>query len=153
MDFSTVLFPELVELDISLNSKNEVIHYMSNLLANKGKIKSAPLFEQAVLARENHSTTGVGNGIAIPHGRSEVVNQPSIAIVKLKEALDWQSLDEKPVNLVFMLAVPEEGGQIHLRMLSELAMKLMDEQLIQGLKKASTKQQVIEMLMEDEDEA
>ncbi|MBO0461984.1 PTS sugar transporter subunit IIA [Enterococcus sp. DIV1298c] len=104
---------------------------------------------QSVLEREQHSTTGIGNNIAIPHGKSEAVIEPSIVFARLKQPIDWQSLDEEPVSVVILLAIPEsQKGDTHLRILSEIAMKLMDDEITAQLKTETNKEQIAKLLSE-----
>ncbi|KRK92618.1 hypothetical protein FC08_GL000658 [Latilactobacillus curvatus JCM 1096 = DSM 20019] len=105
------------------------------------------MYVDSVLEREVHSTTGVGNGIAIPHGKSACVNRPAIVFAKMAKSVEWQSLDDKPVDIVVMLAIPDsEKGATHLSLLSEIAVKLMDEDLVEKLKKVTDTNEVVELL-------
>ncbi|MFR3683920.1 MAG: PTS sugar transporter subunit IIA, partial [Enterococcus sp.] len=89
----------------------------------------------------------VGNGIAIPHGKSQAVKEPAIAFARLTKEIEWQALDEKPVSLIVMLAIPEsEQGDTHLSILSEIAVKLMDEEVITKLNEATNANEIVEIL-------
>lgn len=126
-----------VLLDLEVSSRDAVIKELAELLYAQKVITDVKMYVDSVLEREVHSTTGVGNGIAIPHGKSACVNRPAIVFAKMAKSVEWQSLDDKPVDIVVMLAIPDsEKGATHLSLLSEIAVKLMDEDLVEKLKKS-----------------
>lgn len=129
-----ILTPNLVVSSLSSKTKVEVIHELSSLFFNAGRLSNLEVFIDNVLQREEEFSTGFGNGIAIPHGKSHVVLKPSLAVAKLKLGIDWQAIDEKPVHLIFLLAVPEEAsGNTHLKIMAKLAESLMDEDRVNEL--------------------
>ncbi|TYP55442.1 PTS sugar transporter subunit IIA [Thermosediminibacter litoriperuensis] len=147
MIFNNVLNRELIELNMVAKTKEEVINEMAGMLFKSGAITSKEAFVNDVFERERIGTTGVGMGIAIPHGRSGSVINTSIAIAKLKEPVDWDSLDGKPVSLVFLLAVPKDGGEnIHLKLLSGIASMLMEEDFREKLFNARDKEEVLNIM-------
>ena len=152
MEISEVLNVKSIVVGLKATSKEDVIKQMTEVLSQNGDISDQIQFFDAVMEREVHATTGVGNGIAIPHGRCSAVKKASIVYAKLAQDIDWESLDEKPVQLVIMLAVPETQGDVHLKILSELAMKLMDEELVDQLKKETDPNEIIGLLSREEDE-
>lgn len=104
------------------------------------------MFIESVLSREEHSTTGIGNGIAIPHGKSESVITPAIVYAKLSHPVEWLALDDNPVENVILLAIPDsEKGTTHLKLLSEIAIKLMDDELVGKLKNETDKSEIIKL--------
>lgn len=142
-----VLHTDRVDLALEAKSKEETIKKMASLFAKGALLTDEQAFVSAVLEREVHSTTGVGNGIAIPHGKSTAVKEPAIAFARLTEEVEWQSLDEKPVSLVVMLAIPDsEQGNTHLSILSEIAIKLMDDEVIIKLNEAKNAAEIVEIL-------
>lgn len=152
MGISEVLNTESIVLGLEATSKKDVINQMTHLLYENGYVNDQKSFFDAVMERETHATTGVGNGIAIPHGRCAAVKEATIAYAKLAKDVEWQSLDEKPVQLVIMLAIPETQGDVHLKILSELAMKLMDEELVENLKSETDSNKIIELLSKEGEE-
>ena len=152
MEISEVLNVKSIVVGLKATSKEDVIKQMTEVLSQNGDVSDQIQFFDAVMEREVHTTTGVGNGIAIPHGRCSAVKKASIVYAKLAQDIDWESLDEKPVQLVIMLAVPETQGDVHLKILSELAMKLMDEELVDQLKKETDPNEIIGLLSREEDE-
>lgn len=142
-----VLHTDRVDLTLEAATKEETIKKMAELFTQGSLLTDEEAFVSAVLDREIHSTTGVGNGIAIPHGKSEAVKEPAIAFARLTKEIEWQALDEKPVSLIVMLAIPEsEQGDTHLSILSEIAVKLMDEEVITNLNKATNANEIVEIL-------
>lgn len=136
-----------VLLDLEVSSRDAVIKELAELLYAQKVITDVKMYVDSVLEREVHSTTGVGNGIAIPHGKSACVNRPAIVFAKMAKSVGWQSLDDKPVDIVVMLAIPDsEKGATHLSLLSEIAVKLMDEDLVEKLKKVTDTNEVVELL-------
>ncbi|GMA97929.1 BglG family transcription antiterminator [Pelosinus sp. IPA-1] len=137
----------LITLDIEATDKADVIRQMALLAEKAGKISSLDEFIQDVLERENNFSTGVGNGIAIPHGKSKAVKEAMFVFGKIRQGIDWGSHDGSLVNLIFLLGVPAENlNNVHLRILSQLSMKLMDEDFIEILNNADTKQGILEAL-------
>lgn len=142
-----VLHTDRVDLALEAATKEETIKKMARMFSQGSLLTDESAFIAAVLEREVHSTTGVGNSIAIPHGKSTAVTEPAIAFARLNRAIEWQSLDEKPVSLVVMLAIPEsEQGNTHLTILSEIAVKLMDEEVILKLNNATKATDIVEIL-------
>ncbi|WP_313631074.1 fructose PTS transporter subunit IIA [Enterococcus devriesei] len=142
-----VLNTNRVDLALDVKTKEATIEQMAKLFAQENLLTDEKVFISSVLAREKHSTTGVGNGIAIPHGKSDVVKEPAIAFARLNNEIEWQSLDEKPVKIVVMLAIPDsQQGETHLSILSEIAIKLMDDDLVEKLKNATKEEEIVEIL-------
>lgn len=121
-------------------SKTEVLKAVIEEVREKsGSVFDASEVLEEVLDREALSTTGFGNGFAIPHGKSSDLNRPLVAVVKLTEAVEWEAMDDEQVDLLIMLIVPREGGsQSHLKLLSVLSYNLMDEEIQSRLKHAET---------------
>ncbi|MBO0474390.1 PTS system, fructose-specific IIA component [Enterococcus sp. DIV0840] len=147
MNVAQVLDIKQVVIDLEATSKEMVVEALASKLDEKGVLSNRETYIQSVLEREEHSTTGVGNGIAIPHGKSEVVSEAAIAFAKLKTPVEWQSLDDQPVSIVIMLAIPDsEKGDTHLRLLSEIAVKLMDDDFVEALKNKTEPTAIIKLL-------
>lgn len=112
---------ELVRIVDAFKSKSECLDYMAELLSNSGCLSFPDRYLAAVKGREEIMSTGIGRGIAIPHARDLTVNCLKIAVCMLKEALDFGSVDNEPVNLVFMIAVPQNSNQEYMRILRSLS--------------------------------
>jgi len=137
MDVTNLLQDEAILLDWAVDSKEGCLNALADRLVETGAVADKGAFLDAVLRREAHGSTGVGFGLAIPHGKSSGVVRPGVAFARLKTPLDWGSLDGAPVTLVFLLAVPEaEAGNTHLQLLAQLARKVMDEGVRQRLQQA-----------------
>ena len=137
----------LVTLNLEAKNKEEAIIKLAELAQKEGKITSIDEYVKSVLDREKAYTTGVGNGIAIPHGKSKAVKEAMIVFGKTTDGIEWDSLDGKPVNLIFLLGVPEENvDNVHLKILSQLSRKLMNDSFIEMLKKAVTVEEILNAL-------
>ncbi|MCF6409334.1 PTS fructose transporter subunit IIABC [Pseudalkalibacillus salsuginis] len=132
-----------VLLNLKAISKNDVIDELAIALHQAGKISDLNVFKEAILKREMESTTGIGEGIAIPHAKSRAVNEPSIVFGRSAEGLDYEALDGQPSHLFFMIAVPEGANNEHLEALSKLSTYLMDPGFKETLLKAETEEDVV----------
>ncbi|WP_130805921.1 PTS sugar transporter subunit IIA [Senegalia massiliensis] len=128
-------------------TKEEVLQEVVRMVDYDNRLDSKDLYYEKILEREEEFTTGVGYGIAIPHAKTKAVIKPTIVILKLSKAIDWESLDGKPVDLVIGLAVPEkEGNNTHLKIISKLSMKLMEQDFRQDLKNAKSDKEVLKLM-------
>lgn len=134
---------ERVKFNLSAVSKDEVIDELIDILAKDGKITDREEFKKAVLKREEEFSTGIGMGIAIPHGKSSTVREASIVFGKSNKGIDYESMDDMPAHLFFMIAVPEESSDLHLRALSEISRKLMHSEVRQNLLNAKSFEEFI----------
>lgn len=114
MNIKDLLKEDSIILNSNAKDKNEAIHEMVEKHFQCGHIKDKFIFEKAILEREKISSTGVGHLIAIPHAQSETVCYPSLVAMVNKNGIDYDALDQKPVSLFFMIAVPKDGGSQHL---------------------------------------
>ena len=146
MRITDLLKKEGIELGGKPGSKKETIHTMVDLMAKTGNLKDKAEYEQAVLKREEESTTGIGEGIAIPHGKSEAVSKAGLAAMVVKEGTEYESMDGQPANLLFMIAVPKEANNTHIEMLQRLSMMLMDESFRKDLIEASDKESFLKLI-------
>ncbi|SJZ96120.1 PTS sugar transporter subunit IIA [Anaerorhabdus furcosa] len=147
MKIEEILSMECIGLDLDLQSKQEVFEYLTNLLYKNQIITSETEFLEAVNYRETLSMTGLVEGVAIPHGESECVKLPKVAYARLKKPIDWESLDDQPINQVFLLAIPKDNkDNTHIKMISELARSLMDSKIIHELESATDINKIIELL-------
>lgn len=144
LKISDVLKSNSIIFDLKENDKKSVLLEMSEYLKEQGFVSNANQFLDVLLERESISTTGVGDGIAIPHGRSNLVTETVVLFGRSAAGVNFESMDGKPVHLFFMIATPENSGNEHLKILAELSGKLMHADVVLKLKNASTYSEIIE---------
>ena len=127
---------ESVELNGKVTSKPETIEKMVALMAAGGNLADVEAYKKGVFAREEESTTGIGEGIAIPHAKTAAVKAPGLAAMVVKDGVDYDSLDGEPAKLIFLIAAPDTEDNVHLEVLSRLSMLLMDPDFRTGLMEA-----------------
>lgn len=144
-----IIVDDSIVLDIEGETKEPVIEELTKRLATTGNVASAESFKEAIYTREAQSTTGIGMGIAIPHGKSDSVLRPTLAFARSTQGVDWQALDGEPSHLIFMIAVPKDAqGDMHLKILQRLSRKLMDDDFRQNLMDAKDKAAIKALLAE-----
>ncbi|MGN1406503.1 MAG: fructose-specific PTS transporter subunit EIIC [Erysipelotrichaceae bacterium] len=151
MKITDLLNIKSIEIGSAYKDKNELLKNAVKLMTKSGIINDEKLYLEAVLEREKESTTGVGNGIAIPHGRCKGVDKAGLAAIVLDSPVEYEALDNKPVDLLFLIAAPEDKGNVHLEILSRLAMMLMDEEFTLKLKYSKTVEEFIKIIDEAEE--
>lgn len=127
MKIIDLLGKESIALGAAPKTKAEAIEMLVDLQVKGGNIADREEYKKGIFAREEHSSTAVGEGIAIPHAKNKGVKGPSLAAMTVPDGVDYEALDEEPSNLLFMIAAPEDGGDVHLDVLSRLMTILMDE--------------------------
>ena len=127
-------------------SKKDALDQMIALMVKSGKIRDEEAYRQEVCRREEEGTTGIGEGIAIPHGKCDAVIKPGLAAMVIPNGVDFDSLDGQPVHLIFLIAAPNTKDNIHLDVLSKLSMLLMDEKFAENLKNAKTVDEFLEIV-------
>ena len=152
MRITELLDKRSISLTAAPASKSEALDMAVDLMAAGGKIRDKEAYRKEVYLREEESTTGVGGGIAIPHGKCDAVAKPGLAAMVIKDGVDFDSLDGEPVNLIFLIAAPNTKDNIHLDVLSKLSILLMDEQFSENLKKASTPEEFLQIIDEADEE-
>ncbi|WKY47788.1 fructose-specific PTS transporter subunit EIIC [Eubacteriaceae bacterium ES3] len=152
MKITDLLKPEGIDLTGQPGSKNEIIEKMVVLMDKTGVIDDKNAFAQAVLEREKEGTTGIGEGVAIPHGRTGVVNAPGLSAMVIRAGTDFESLDGEPAYLIFMIAAPEAADNLHLEVLSRLSTILMDPNFRQKLIDASDVKEFLKLVDQKEKE-
>lgn len=135
-----------MDLNVETKEKFETIKHLASLM--KERLVDVDKYVEDVKAREVMSTTGIGDGVAIPHAKSAWVKKPTVVVGKSSGGIEWESLDDEPVNMVFLIAVPESEGNEHLKILQVLAVSLMDDDFKEELEK-ETDAKVIEKLLLD----
>ncbi|MCE5006662.1 PTS fructose transporter subunit IIABC [Staphylococcus equorum] len=153
MRITELLTKDTIAMDLCSTEKNGVIDELVNQLDKAGKLNNVTTFKEAIHNRESQSTTGIGEGIAIPHAKVAAVDTPAIAFGKSKTGVDYQSLDMQPAHLFFMIAAPEGGAQTHLDALAKLSGILMDEKVREDLLHANSPQEVLQIIDKADDEA
>ncbi|QSX09344.1 PTS sugar transporter subunit IIA [Alkalibacter rhizosphaerae] len=138
MEITKLLSKERATFELKSNNKEDVIKELTALLAEDGVVTDAEVFIQAVMKREADFSTGIGMGVAIPHGKSTAVKEAALAFGKSTSGIDYESMDDKPAHLFFMIAVPEASSDVHLKVLAELSRKLMHEEVRDQLMEATT---------------
>lgn len=152
MRITDLLTEDTIVLDLKARTKKEVIEELANVLEKTGKLHDRQTFIEAIFAREAQSTTGIGEGIAIPHAKTKAVRMPAVVFGRSKEGIDYDALDGKRSHLFFMIAAPEGADNTHLEALSRLSTLLMDSSFRSKIENASTKQQIIQAIQEKERE-
>ena len=135
-----------IEIGGRPKDKKEALDQMIALMLKSGKIKDEEAYRRQVYAREEEGTTGIGEGIAIPHGRCDAVEKPGLAAMVVKGGVDFDALDGEPVTLIFLIAAPNTKDNVHLDMLSKLSVMMMDEEFQAALRNAGTPEEFLEII-------
>ena len=138
MKITDLLSEGAIQLDGIASNKQEVINKLIDLMMNNGNIVNKEEYRRVVMKREEEGTTGIGEGIAIPHGKSEAVSKPGLAAMVIQDGVEFDSLDGKPAKLLFLIAAPNTKDNIHLDVLSRLSTLLMDTEFRAALLDAKT---------------
>ena len=138
MRIRDLLAPESIMLQGVASDKTDVLNQMVELMAKSGKIADVDTYRKGVFAREEEGTTGVGEGIAIPHCKSSAVKAPGLAAMVVPDGVEFDALDGAPVHILFLIAAPDTKDNVHLDVLSKLSTLLMDESFTQSLIHASS---------------
>lgn len=138
MRIRDLLSKESIRLDGVAENKQDALEKMVALMAASGKIADVEKYRKGVFAREEEGTTGIGEGIAIPHCKSDAVKAPGLATMVVKGGVDFDALDGAPTDLIFLIAAPDTEDNVHLDVLSRLSVMLMDENFTNGLRNAKT---------------
>ncbi|MDT2661987.1 fructose PTS transporter subunit IIA [Enterococcus hulanensis] len=142
-----VINEELVDLAIDADSKMSAINILADRINQAGRLHNHAGYVESVVERENLTTTGIGFGIAIPHGKSPHVKETTVAFGRLNNKIDWQSLDGENVGLVFLLAVPETcQGDQHLKIIAGLSRKLVHQEFRDTLEQAASDREIVDLL-------
>ena len=153
MRITDLLDKRSINLNASPKSKNEALDMAVSLMAKSGKINDVESYRRKVYAREEESTTGVGEGIAIPHGKCDAVNAPGLAAMVIRDGVDFDSLDGEPVKILFLIAAPNTEDNVHLDVLSKLSVLLMDEEFVGKLMSAADPDEFLKIIDSADEEA
>ena len=146
MKIRDLLAAESIQLSGTAAGKQEALDKMVDLMAKSGKINDVETYRKGVYAREEESTTGIGEGIAIPHCKSDAVDRPGLAAMVLPDGVDFDSLDGEKVDLIFLIAAPNTKENVHLDVLSKLSVLLMDEEFTKNLRSAKTVEEFLSII-------
>ncbi|RUL52239.1 PTS fructose transporter subunit IIABC [Lysinibacillus antri] len=156
MKITELLTRDTITLSLNSQQKEPVLEELTNVLFSAGKLTDKDEFKKAILAREQQSTTGIGEGIAIPHAKTKAVKEAAICFGRSKDGVQFESLDGQPAYLFFMIAAPEGANNTHLEALSRLSSILLIEDVRRQLLEASSEQDVVDIInrydKEDEEE-
>lgn len=152
MKITEMLTRDTMDLDLKAENKNQVIDRMVDILFQSKKISDREVFKEGILKRESQSSTGLEEGIAIPHAKNSAVLVPSIAFGRIKEGVDYDSLDGEPSTLIFMIAAPENATDSHIETLAQLTHRLLEDDFREELLKAETADEVIALFSRDSQE-
>lgn len=146
MKITELLDINSIDLNPQISNKEEAIDHLVNLLDQSGKLNDKEIYKESVLNREKQSTTGIGDGVAIPHGQSEGVKTAGLSAMVVKEGLDFKSLDGQPTYLFFMIGAPKDSEGAHLQALAQLSTLLMEEDFRNALINASSKEEFLQLI-------
>lgn len=146
MRIKDLLASECIELHGKASGKEDVLNQMVNLMKKSGKISDVETYRKGVFAREEEGTTGIGDGIAIPHCKSSAVKSPGLAAMVVPDGVEFQSLDGAPVKILFLIAAPNSKENVHLDVLSKLSMLLMDENFTESLIHATSVKEFLSII-------
>lgn len=146
MRITELLSWESIELRAGPANKKEALDMAISLMVKSGRISDASAYTRQVYAREEEGTTGIGEGIAIPHGKSDGVKRPGLAAMVIPDGVAFDALDQKPVYLIFLIAAPNTKDNVHLEVLSKLSVLLMDSSFVWKLRCAKNKDEFLNII-------
>lgn len=147
-DIGDLIPTNQISLDEPPTSKEACIEYLLDLVVDSGRVENREAALEALFAREEKATTGVGMGIGIPHAKTEAVKRPSVAFARSTEGVDFGASDGEPARLLFVILVPESSTEDHIAILSALSRALMHEEVRRGLREATEPAAVQDVLRE-----
>ena len=146
MRITDLLDRRSVSLTAVPKTKSETLDMAIDLMVKSDKISDREAYRKQVYLREEESTTGIGDGIAIPHGKCDAVKKPGLAAMVIKNGVEFEALDDEPVTLLFLIAAPNTEDNIHLDVLSKLSVMLMDEEFTESLRNASSVDEFMDII-------
>ena len=148
---SSIMNEELVNLSLESETKERVIEEMANAILKKREILDRKKFLQAIMDRENLESTGIGRGIAIPHARTDAIDEMVVVFGRSRVGVDFSSLDGKPAQLFFLIVAPEKEKSAYINVLARLSRLLRKEDFRRNLEQAPTPEKVIELIEKNEE--
>jgi fructose-specific phosphotransferase system IIA component len=152
MILTQILQPGCIVAPLKSKNKDSVIEELVNILAGANQVKSAKAVLEAVMEREQTRSTGIGSGIAIPHGKCTAVNELVMAVGIAADSIDFASIDNKPVNIIVLLVSPLDKTGPHIQALARISRLLLDEQFKAKLEKAASPEEVYKLISAKESE-
>lgn len=152
MRITDLLDARSISLTGTPKTKSEALDQIIDLMVRSGKINDREVYRAQVYAREEESTTGIGEGIAIPHGKCDAVTKPGLAAMVIKDGVEFDSLDGRPVTLMFLIAAPNTKDNVHLDVLSKLSVLLMDENFADNLRNAASVDEFLKIVDQADEE-
>lgn len=152
MKITDLLSEKTISINVQAASKEDVIKQAVKIISASNAIKDVDVYEAGVFKREEESTTGIGEGIAIPHCKSEVVTKPALAALVIPEGVEYAALDGEPVHLLFLIAAPHSEDNVHLEVLARLSEMLMNDEFKNKLLAAKSKKEFLKVIDDAENE-
>ncbi|WP_298492956.1 fructose-specific PTS transporter subunit EIIC, partial [uncultured Lactobacillus sp.] len=152
MKIEDLLSPDLMIMDLKATTQEEAIKEMADLEVKQGVVNNEDEFIKSIWAREKESTTGIGDGIAMPHARNKYINRAAVLFAKSSKGIDYNSLDGQPVHLFFMITAPAGADNTHLQALAKLSSLLINPDVVNALKAATKPEEVIDIFKKAEAE-
>ncbi len=149
---STILDPSSIRLNLDVADKDDCLRKVVDLVAATGKVRDMNRLHAVIVDRERLMSTGIGNSVALPHGKTDVVDQSIVAVATLASPIDFDSLDDKPVSIVILLVGPESNVGVHLRLLSRISRLVGSEQFRTSLLSARSAEDVVALFAGSEEE-
>jgi fructose-specific phosphotransferase system IIA component len=150
MNIFSLLEPQTVLPNLEVKNKTEILHRLVASLEGKVSAEKTEIILEAVIERENIMSTGVGKGLAIPHGKTAAVEQTYAAFAVLKDPVDYEAIDHKPVNMVFLLIGPQSSNSLHIKMLSRISRLMNNSDFRARLGDCTTPEEIIEQFKNEE---
>lgn len=152
MKITDLIKKDSIDLNVEASNKEEIIQKAVELMSQNGNITNKDEYLKLVMKREEEGSTGIGEEIAIPHGKGDSISGPGVAAMVIPKGVDFKSLDGKPVKLLFLIAAPNTEDNVHLEVLSRLSTLLMDEKFRKELLKAKSKDEFLQIIDKAEKE-
>jgi len=150
LELTEFISPQLIKLELAATKKVDAIKELIELLDKAGFVTDAEAFLKSVLEREKVGSTGIGKGIAIPHSRTSTVREVVVAIGRSRPGIEFEALDNKPVQLIFLIAAPVESGGLYLKALARLSRLLRYQEFRNDLMEAKTVEDIIKIISAEE---
>jgi len=149
MDINKIINKNRINLELNATNKEEALNELAELLLKDGVLSSKENFINDVYLREKEGETGIGGGIAIPHGKSDSVIKTSLAIGRTKEGIEWETLDDEPVRCIILFAVRQvDRTSVHIKLLAQVAGALADDDVVAALLTKNNPEEIIDLFKE-----
>lgn len=149
---SAILDPSCIRLNLDVADKDDCLRKVVSLLDATGKVRDIERLQTVIGDRERLMSTGIGNGVALPHGKTDVLDHSIVAVATLASPIDFDSLDDKPVSIIILLVGPESNVGVHLRLLSRISRLVGSEQFRSSLLSAKSNEDVLALFAGSEEE-